>query len=341
MKNYQFTDDEINELKMYRNNSKDIHVRNRLFAMLILVENDIEYAASIVGVVPKTIQNWLQKYTTGGISELIQLHYKPKKHRLTFFQLNQIYIWVSFEYPGTTKEIQNYILEKFKIDYSVENVRKLVLKLGLKCIRSKSVPGNPPTVEEQRKFVDDYQVRRAKPGCKNLFIDGMHLVHQNEKSYCWGDPTFPQILETNSSRKRLNIIGAWNPETYSLIHLTGEENCNADRVISLLEKILQIYEDASKIYIYVDNARYFWAKKVQEWIDRNGKIKCIFLPPYSPNLNLIERFWKFAKKKLVKRTYYAKYKTFRAKTFQFLNNVKKYRDELKTLMVEKFQTIYA
>ncbi|OQX06093.1 MAG: IS630 family transposase, partial [Desulfobacteraceae bacterium IS3] len=60
---------------------------------------------------------------------------------------------------------------------------------------------------------------------------------------------------------------------------------------------------------------------------------------YAPNLNLIERFWRFAKKKLVKNKYYKEYKTFRAKVFQFLNHVDDYVDEFKTLMVEKFQII--
>lgn len=63
------------------------------------------------------------------------------------------------------------------------------------------------------------------------------------------------------------------------------------------------------------------------------------LPSYAPNLNLIERFWKLAKEKLVKNTYYEKDKTFRAHVFRFLNHVDEYIEELKTLMVERFQII--
>ena len=78
---------------------------------------------------------------------------------------------------------------------------------------------------------------------------------------------------------------------------------------------------------------------VSEWIKEHPKLKLEFLPPYSPNLNLIERFWRFTKDKLVKNKYYEKYKTFRAKTFQFLNHIDEHLDELKTLMVEKFEII--
>jgi len=66
-----------------------------------------------------------------------------------------------------------------------------------------------------------------------------------------------------------------------------------------------------------------------------------FLPSYAPNLNLIERFWRFVKERLVKNTYYKKYKTFRATVFRFLNHVDQYIEELSTLMVEKFEIVKA
>ncbi|CAN2039408.1 hypothetical protein GMMP15_1230001 [Candidatus Magnetomoraceae bacterium gMMP-15] len=167
----------------------------------------------------------------------------------------------------------------------------------------------------------------------------MHLIHQNIPGLCWGDPAWPPIFETNTSRKRLNILGAYDPATFNFIHLTGEENCNADRAIEFFEIIRQKYPNASKIYLILDNAKYFLAKKkVREWLE-NKPLIIKYLPPYSPNLNLIERFWKFTKEKLVVRKYYKKDKTFRAKTFRILNNVKDHIDELKTLMTEKFQII--
>ncbi len=99
--------------------------------------------------------------------------------------------------------------------------------------------------------------------------------------------------------------------------------------------------NVSNIYLILDNAKYFHAAKVRNWIDEHKKINIVFLPSYAPNLNLIERFWHFAKEKLVKNKYYKKYKEFRAKVFQFLNHTDDYIDEFKTLMVEKFEIIYA
>lgn len=172
-----------------------------------------------------------------------------------------------------------------------------------------------------------------------MFGDGMHLIHQNVPGLCWGDPKNVPILKTNTGRQRLNIFGAYNPDSHSFIHLTGEENCDANKVIEYFELILKIYQQSPEITLFLDNAKYFKAKIVFKWLDQHPKLKLEFLPPYSPNLNLIERFWRFVKDKLVKNQYYKKYKTFRAKAFQLLNHTDEYIDEFKTLMVEKFEII--
>ena len=181
--------------------------------------------------------------------------------------------------------------------------------------------------------------RTSQAGTLFLFGDGMHLNHQNVPGLCWGDPKDPPILKTNTSRQRLNILGAYNPDLHSFVYLTGEENCDAKRVIEYFEVILKAYLRAPAILLFLDNAKYFKAKIVTTWLKDHPKLKLEFLPPYAPNLNLIERFWRFVKEHLVKNTYYKKYKTFRAKVFQLLNHVDEHTNELETLMVEKFEIV--
>ena len=136
-------------------------------------------------------------------------------------------------------------------------------------------------------------------------------------------------------------MGGYNPDNYSFLHLTGEENCDAERVIKFLTLVNEKYLETPKIMIFSDNAKYFKAEIVTQWLKKHSRIQLEFLPAYAPNLNLIERFWRFVKEHLVKNEYYKKYKTFRAKVFQFLNHIEPHRDELKSLMVEKFQIIHA
>lgn len=167
----------------------------------------------------------------------------------------------------------------------------------------------------------------------------MHLIHQNVPGLCWADPKDPPVLKTNTGRQRLNILGAYNPDLLSFVHLTGEDNCDAKRVLEYFDVILKSYRRAPAIVLFLDNATYFKAETVTTWLKDHPKLKLVFLPPYAPNLNLIERFWRFVKEHLVRNTYYRKYKTFRAKVFQFLNHVDEHTKELETLMVEKFEIV--
>ena len=167
----------------------------------------------------------------------------------------------------------------------------------------------------------------------------MHLIHQTVPSFGRGDPENPPVFPTNSGCYRLNILGAYNPAAYDLLHHTGEANCDAGQVIVFFEKILKKYRDSSFIVLYADNAPYFHARKVAEWLEKHPEIIIRFLPPYAPNLNLIERLRRFVKKKLVKNKYVKEYKTFRCLAFRLLNNISKYKNELITLMTEKFEIV--
>ncbi|MDB4304276.1 IS630 family transposase, partial [Desulfosarcina sp.] len=319
---YQFGDDEIAKLNDHRDNQPDVRLKVRFIALLMLAERvELKSIASIIGKSPKTIENWHNQYVTKGIDSLNSFQYKPKQSYLTSEQIDLVVKWAKETNPGKTKEVREYIKTHFKVAYSNEAVRKILKKRGLKILRPKVVPGNPPSEEEQKKKIENYfeMKRTAVPGTVFLFGDGMHLIHQNVPGLCWGDPKDPPILKTNTGRQRLNILGAYNPDLHSFVHLTGEENCNAERVIEYFDVILKVYRRVPSIVLFLDNATYFKAKIVRTWLKDHPKLKLEFLPPYSPNLNLIERFWRFVKEHLVKNTYYKKYKTFRAKVFQLLN----------------------
>jgi transposase len=123
------------------------------------------------------------------------------------------------------------------------------------------------------------------------------------------------------------------------VHLTGEANCDALRAIEFFDLVEKASISVPKIVLFVDHANYFKATLLKEWLQEHPRLQVEPLPAYAPNVNLIERFWKFVKEHLVKNTYYEKYKTFRAHVFRFLNHLEQYVEKLNTLMVEKFEII--
>lgn len=339
---HPFGQEEIAQLRDYRDKQRDGRLKIRFVGLLMLAEDmTIEQAASVIGRSVKTVMNWGHQYLTTGIACLNSFNYTPKHTYLKPSQIGQLVAWVKQTNPAKTKHVRAYIKEQFRVTYSVEAVRQVLHKQGLKRIRPKKVPGKAPSEEAQRAFVMQYEAMKGTyaPGTVFLFLDAMHLVHQNESGYCWGDPQDPPVIQTNTGRKRLNILGGYNPVDYSLIHLTGEETCDAQRAVEFFDHLVLKHTAAPAIVLFADNAKYFKAKLVNKWLEAHPQVHLVSLPPYAPNLNLIERFWKFAKEHLVKNTYYEKYKTFRAHVFRFLNHVDAYVEELKTLMVEKFQII--
>jgi transposase len=344
---HKFSENEIKQLQDYRDRHEETDLKLKFMAILSVafdkegIKAGIKKAADIFGKHSETVKNWVRQYLTEGAEKLGLSNYKPKKSYLNMSEMNQVVIHASFGNPSTTKEVRDYIEQKFGISYCVEAVRQSLRKHGLKVLRPGTVPGNPPSEEKRKEFIGQYENMRNTPDSVTLCGDVMHPIHQNFPGLCWGNPAFPPIEETNSGRKRPNILGAYEPATHSFTHLTGEENRNADRVVEFFELIYKKYFIFSIIYLIIDNASYFHAQKVGEWLEKHDKIKLVFLPSYAPNLNLIERFWRFAKGKLVGSKYYKEYKTFRATVFRFLNHVDDYADEFETLMVEKFQIVKA
>lgn len=104
-----------------------------------------------------------------------------------------------------------------------------------------------------------------------------------------------------------------------------------------ISKLIAAHPEATKIYIIADNARYYNNKQLVETF-KNTVIEVIHLPPYCPNLNLIERLWKWLRAK-VDAIYFEKIAAFEEKLFYYLDNTSNYINELEPLLTLKFQII--
>jgi transposase len=174
---------------------------------------------------------------------------------------------------------------------------------------------------------------------KVYFLDPAHMLHAAIPSAGWIKRGRTVQLKTNSGRNRLNILGAYSPDERDLISLEGRESCDAERVAQLLAKI-RAANPGKRLLIVLDNAPYNHAEPVRE-AAKQLRIELLYLPPYSPNLNLIERFWKFLKRKVARNRFHATFGEFRSAVQKVLNNIAAYRDELASLMTERFQLFTA
>lgn len=130
------------------------------------------------------------------------------------------------------------------------------------------------------------------------------------------------------------MLGAYSPDDQSLISLEGTGSCDAEVVCELLRKLRAANGD-KHLLVVLDNARYQRASRVQV-LAAQLQIELLFLPPYSPNLNLIERFWKFLRKHVLRNKYYPTFAQFQGAIQQLLTHLDDYTDELRTLMTENF-----
>lgn len=134
------------------------------------------------------------------------------------------------------------------------------------------------------------------------------------------------------------MLGAINALTLELVTVTNDSYINAGSVNELLKKI-DTFKLKTSITLVLDNARYQRCEAVTKYAE-SLKIELLFLPSYSPNLNLIERLWKFVKKKRLYSKYYEKFPAFKSAISDCLDKLRtEYKDELTALMTLNFQTL--
>ena len=167
-----------------------------------------------------------------------------------------------------------------------------------------------------------------------VFADAVHPEHNTVAAYGWIKRGQTRELKTNSGRQRLNLHGAINAETHE-ITIIESETVDSYSTITLLSAIESKYPTASAIKVILDNAKYHYSDLVKEYLE-TSRVELVFLPSYSPNLNLIERLWKFFKEKVLYNTYYETVDKFRAACVKFFRNIDKYDKEISGFMNAEF-----
>lgn len=181
------------------------------------------------------------------------------------------------------------------------------------------------------------RIEEAKQGKRQLFfVDASHFVLAAFLGYLW---SFGRIfIKSPSGRQRYNVLGAFNAITHELVTITNDTYINANSVIELMSKLVERFGNLP-ITMVLDNARYQRCSAVIDYAKENS-IELLFLPSYSPNLNLIERLWKHVKKKCLYCKYYETFSCFKKAINECLDCVEgKDKNDIRSLMTLNFQVL--
>lgn len=285
-----------------------------------------------------SIKTYINMVNTGGLSSLQCLNYKGAKSRL---EGHKVSIADAFRLtpPRNSAQAAQRIEQITGIRLSTCRVRAFMHRLGMKCCKAGHIPAKAD-VDKQAIFKQtklEPLIQLAQEGkCHLFFMDSAHFILQPFICMFW---CFSRIfIKAAAGRNRINVLGALNAVSLQLETIINTDYINATTIIELLQQLAQKYTKVP-IYIILDNARYQHCHLVIETATKLG-ISLVFLPPYSPNLNLIERLWKFIKKKTLYGQYYETAKAFHHAIHESVDKIKNnhYQNELSALLTLNFQT---
>lgn len=286
----------------------------------------------------ETLRSYVKRYRESGVVGIASDKHQGRMCRLSSDQTDLLKAHLDEHICLSTGDVIAFIEQHFSVSYSVSGVTNLLHRLGYVYKRPKVVPGKADA-DAQLQFLEDYDQIQAEMGPEDVlyFMDASHPTHNTRPSFGWIKRGERREIKSNSGRQRININGAINIQSMD-VQYRVDKTINADSVIALYQQIEAANPNAQAIYLVQDNARVHHAKQVQEYL-KTSRIKPLFLPAYSPNLNLIERLWKFFSKKVLYNQYYEKFEQFRQRTLNFFDNIKAETTALRRLLTEKFEII--
>jgi transposase len=324
--------DERTQLETLARTTKDAKTAIRIRAILALADGyRITDVAHILRLDEDTVTKWRNKFKQRKLfTDWLAINCAGYTGKLTPAQEHELEQYVMAETITDAATLVAYIKATYRKDYTINGVTKLLHRLGFVYKQTTLIPGKLDEAK-QAAFKQMYEkLRDNLPEDEAImFGDGVHPSHNVHATKAWVKKGQDKQVATNTGRKRLNINGVLNIETMETVTYFSE-TINAEETIKLFDKIQETYPNKKKIHLILDNARYYKNKLIKAYLrKRKCRIKLLFLPAYSPNLNFIERLWHFMKKYIIGIQRWDKFKDFEDYIHNFFDNIKDYEARLR------------
>ena len=284
-----------------------------------------------------TLRSYLRDYQAGGRAQLVQVPFHRPLSALTLHQ-GELFDELTRRPAASVKEAAARIAQRTGLRRGLTQVRRFLHRLGLKYRKVAAIPAKADPAAQAAFKAQQLEpaLTEARAGQRAVFfVDAAHFVLGPFLGWLWSLSRV--FVRAPAGRQRFNVLGALNALTHELVTVTNETYITAQSVCELLGQLAQ-RAGRLPVTLVLDNARYQRCALVQQRAQALG-IQLLYLPAYSPNLNLIERLWKFVKKRCLNSQYYANFESFKAGIVQCLSQVPLgYQEELDSLLTLQFQT---
>ena len=316
------------------------HPRVRVKATAVLMKSqDISHQTiqTVLDISGNTLRSYLRLYQIAGKSSLEKLSFYQPSGKLAG-QTKTLDEYFEKNPARSIKQAMNSILQLTGIKIGETQTRKFLKTIGLRRRLVGSIPAKADPVAQQAFLEEKLEplLAEARAGERTVyFVDAAHFVLSVFLGYLWCKVRV--FVKSSPGRQRFNVLGAIDAVTHEMITVTNNAYINAQSVCELLHKIAA-QAISGPITLVLDNARYQRCELVTD-LAKKLEIELLFLPPYSPNLNLIERVWKFVKKECLSAKYYENFNDFSNAIESFVTNMDtRHNRELESLLSHRFQT---
>ncbi|MDR0540659.1 MAG: IS630 family transposase [Dysgonamonadaceae bacterium] len=291
----------------------------KVTSLLMLYRGYSEEAVSdCLEIDVSTVYRYWNFYKSNGLDSFLENRYKDYWGLLFSSELSLLRHELKRILYTDAKSVSKWIRDTLGVDYTPQGTVDLFNRIGFSYKKTKGVSCEC-SEEKQLAFMEKLSevIMDLDEETVVYYADGVHPTHNSRSTYAWIEKGEDFEQPTVSGQDRVNINGLVNAKDVTDVIYVDCESVNSQSTKELYQKALEKHPEAKKIYILSDNARYYRNKELKEWIQKTA-ITQIFLPPYSPNLNLIERLWRFLRKKVINTHIYRTKELFRKAIHVFL-----------------------